>query len=324
MACVLFGEPTPGSAMPRLIALLFCALLATPASADRGHRLRDLLGGRNDNPADATPLPPGTQVLRDVHYGRDPRQAIDVYLPPGETRTARPVIVMVHGGAWRIGDKASPGVVGAKAAHWLGRGVVFVSVAYRMLPDRDALAQADDVAAALAFVQAHAREWSADPRRVVLMGHSAGAHLAALVAADPSAWRDAGVQPWLGTVALDSAALDIEAVMHRRHMPFYDAAFGASKATWAAAAPTRRLDGDAGPLLAECSTTRRDDPCAQAQAFARRAQALGVRVEVLGQAKSHADINRTLGVPGAYTEAVDRFLASLDPVLATRLGATRR
>jgi acetyl esterase/lipase len=312
------------SATSRIAVLVLLLLAAAHALADRGDRLRNYLANHATTAADDTPLPPGTQVLRDVRYGADLRQALDVYLPPGPAPTARPVIVMVHGGAWRTGDKASPGVAGAKAAHWLARDLVFVSVGYRMLPERDALAQADDVAAALAFVQAHAAQWSADPRRVVLVGHSAGAHLAALVAADPTAWRAAGVQPWLGTVALDSAALDVEAVMRRRHLPFYDAAFGADPRTWEAASPLHRLAPGAAPLLAVCSTTRRDDPCAQADAFAARASTRGVRVQVLGQARSHAEINRTLGVPGAYTQAVDRFLASLDPALAARLASAPR
>jgi arylformamidase len=301
--------------MPRLVlacVLLSLVLPAPAAFASRGERLRELFEARGAVAADATPLPPGTTVLRDLRYGGDPREAVDVYLPAAGTRGARPVVVMVHGGAWRIGDKASPGVVGAKAAHWLAQGAVFVSVGYRMLPGRDALAQAEDVAQALAFVQAQATQWGADSRRVVLAGHSAGAHLVALVAADPAAWRDRGVRPWLGTLVLDSAALDIESVMRRRHLPFYDAAFGASPRTWAAASPLRRLSAAAGPMLVVCSTQRRDQPCTQANAFAARATALGVRVEVLPQALSHLEVNRTLGTPGAYTAAVDRFLASLD------------
>ena len=62
-------------------------------------------------------------------------------------------------------------------------GIIFVSVDYRMLPQQDALAQADDVARALAFAQSRARSWGGDPGKFILMGHSAGAHLVALLAA---------------------------------------------------------------------------------------------------------------------------------------------
>ena len=119
---------------------------------------------------------------------------------------------MVHGGGWRRGDKASPGVVGEKAAHWLAKGYVFVSVDYRLLPDADPLQQAHDVAAAVASVQKRAPQWRADPRRMVLMGHSAGAHLVALLGAAPSLLAQAGALRPLGVVALDSAAMNLSLI----------------------------------------------------------------------------------------------------------------
>jgi len=65
----------------------------------------------------------------------------------------------VHGGAWRVGDKAMGRVVDNKTQHWLREGILFISINYRMLPERDALQQRDDVIAALVFAQAHASEW---------------------------------------------------------------------------------------------------------------------------------------------------------------------
>lgn len=274
----------------------------------------------------ADTLPAGARVLRDLAYGHAPRQTLDVLAPreAAAGRTAYPVIVMLHGGGWRFGDKASRGVVGAKATHWLPRGFLLVSVNYRMLPAHPVATQADDVARAIAHVQRHARGWGGDPARVVLMGHSAGAHLAALVSADPSRWRPLGLQPWLGTVALDGAALDVEAVMRKRHLRLLDDAFGNDPSAWPPVSPAATLRRGAPPLLAVCSTTRRDDPCAQSRSFAVRAAAVGVRAEVLPQPLSHAQVNATLGEPGAYTAAVDRFLASLDPQLALRLAPSAR
>ena len=60
---------------------------------------------------------------------------------------------MVHGGAWRMGDKAASNVVENKVARWVPRGVLFISANYRLLPEADALAQANDVARALARAQ---------------------------------------------------------------------------------------------------------------------------------------------------------------------------
>src|SRR3546814_18036265 len=91
---------------------------------------------------------------------------------------------MVHGGFWALGDKASAGVAGAKMAHWVGRGMIFVSVNYRLLREADPVTQAADVGHALAAVQARAAGRGGDPARILLIGHSAGAHLVAFLAAD--------------------------------------------------------------------------------------------------------------------------------------------
>lgn len=304
----------------RLLPLLL--LLALPAA--HAGPLRDLFAGRAASGLDdgsegggRIELPAGTRAFPDQAYGGDPAQRVDVYVPPGAK--AAPVLVMVHGGGWRHGDKASPGVVQEKAARWLPRGFVLVSVNYRLLPQAGVAAQADDVAAALAFVQAHAGDWGGDGRRVVLMGHSAGAHLAALLAADPARVQHAGGRGWLGTVSLDSAALDVEAVMQRRHLPLYDAAFGDDAATWRALSPLRQLTPQATPLLLVCSSTRRDHPCDQAQAMATALARQGSRAQVQPEAMSHREINVDLGKAGDYTDAVERFLASLDPELARRL-----
>jgi arylformamidase len=76
------------------------------------------------------------------------------------------------------------------------------------------------------------------------------------------------------------------------------------------------------PVLVVCSSERRES-CPAAMRFVARAKQLGVRAEVLTQAKSHREINEQLGAPGPYTDAVDRFLSSLDPALARSLGAAR-
>ncbi len=258
---------------------------------------------------------------KDVAYGSDPSQTLDVYVPTTAVRGA-PAIFMVHGGAWAIGDKASSQVVRHKAARWLPRGLLFISVNYRMLPNADPLEQARDVARALAFAQQHAASWGGDAGRFVLMGHSAGAHLVSLLAANPDLAREQGAKPWLGTVSLDSAAFDVPAIMKARHARLYDRAFGQDPDFWAASSPLHQLKQAQAPLLAVCSS-RRDDACPQAQGFADKAKALGMRVTVLPQDRSHAEINNELGEPGAYTEAVEDFLRSLDERLAQALKPAR-
>lgn len=253
----------------------------------------------------------GAELLADLPYGQHERQRLDVYRPLN-ARSA-PILLMVHGGAWDKGDKRMDRVVENKMARWLPQGYLFVSTNYRLLPDATPLQQAEDIAQALSYVQQHATGWGGDPQRVVLLGHSAGAHLVSLLSAAPEIGQAYAVQPWLGTVALDSAAFDVERIMRDRHYRLYDKAFGQDPAYWRAASPVRRLQQAGAPMLAVCSSKRKE-ACLQAQGFAERGRALDMQVTVLPQALSHGEINAQLGVPGAYTDAVETFLQ--------RIGAT--
>jgi len=330
-----------------LVASLFMMMLVQPASAGalrdrllerRAERLeqqdRQVMpdttedAGQNSMSAmdahqfQGQNLPAGSQVLRDLHYGNDPRQTMDVYLPSAASTQgskALPIIMMVHGGAWKTGSKTAAHVVQNKLARWLPKGFIFISVNYRLLPDTLPLQQAADVAAALADIQKKAASWGGDSAKVILMGHSAGAHLVALLASSPSLLSAHGVAPWLGTVALDSAAYDIDKVMSTRHYRFYDQAFGRDPQVWRAASPFWQLTQAGSPLMAVCSSTRPDHPCLQAQAYVSKAQGLGMRAALLPQAMSHADINHQLGLDNDYTHAVENFMGTLDASVRQRL-----
>jgi arylformamidase len=294
--------------MLRCLSLLMLLLALTDAVAqERGQRLRHLLGQRQADTAEAQALPAGTRVLRDIAYGTDAAQRYDVYAPANARHL--PIIVMVHGGGWSNGDKNNPGLATPKAAYWLPRGYVFVSINYRMLPDAAPATQARDVASAIADVQRHASDWGGDATRTVLMGHSAGAHLVALLGARPSDLEHAGAQRPRAVVALDSAAMNVEQIMQAKHYPLYDRAFGSDASDWIAISPWHALSKASLPVLAVCSS-RREDSCTQARGFAQRAQTFGVAVQVLPQDLSHMQINRTLGAPSDYTSAVDRFIAN--------------
>ncbi|MFC5526147.1 alpha/beta hydrolase [Rhodanobacter ginsengisoli] len=286
-----------------------CLALVSPASFAQTGRWRGESG-------EAASLPSGTRVVRDVAYGSDPRQRFDVYAPAHADRA--PVILLVHGGGWRRGDKAMPGVIKNKIARWVPRGFIVISTDYRMRPDTAPLQQARDVARALALAQGRAVEWGGDANRFVLMGHSAGAHLVALLSAEPALARAQGARPWLGTVSLDSGSLDVVQTMRGRHFPLFDQAFGADPADWLAASPLQQMRGQIVPLLAVCSSRRRDS-CPQADAFVARARSFGSRASVLREDLSHGEINRQLGLPSDYTSRVETFLGSLDPAVARLL-----
>lgn len=246
-----------------------------------------------------------SSVWRNVAYGEDPLQTIDVYAP-NDAKNA-PIILMVHGGAWAFGDKGNFAVTANKADHYLPKGYVFVSVNYRMIPAADPVEQAEDVARALSYVQANAGQWGGDPKRVVLMGHSAGAHLISLINSDPAFAKDAGAGAWLAAVSLDSGAYDVEAIMKRRHMSLFDKAFGKDKTFWRAASPIRRIGGKPAPMLLVCSSRGRDS-CGQAQAFKAALDKEKAAATVAPEDLSHREINLNLGQANPYTKRVDAFL----------------
>ncbi|ESQ82419.1 hypothetical protein AEAC466_17515 [Asticcacaulis sp. AC466] len=300
--------------MKRFLGSLVVVSLVITAGGVTAGPLRDRLGAKfqdrlqakqaeESRPIDVQAILPGARK-QTLSYGADARQAIDIYTPPN-THDA-PVIVMVHGGAWKVGDKANTGSVENKLKYWLPKGYVFVSVNYRMLPDIMAYEQAEDVAAALRYVQSHAGGWGARSDRLILMGHSAGAHIVALLSSNPAMVG----QKWAGTVVLDSAVMSVPDLMSHRHLGFYDEAFGADKAYWLKASPMDQWTTAAVPMLVVCSTKRKDRPCDQAKAFQTKVTQAGQAMPLLPQDLTHEEINRTLGLPSAYTLAVDHFVTS--------------
>jgi len=287
-----------------LAAIVVVATLAAPGHTQE--RLKRLLEQRREA-GPAAQLPAGTRVERDIAYGPHPKQRFDVYLP-AQVQAGAPILFMVHGGGWRMGDKDSRGVTGNKAAHWLAKGFVFVSTNNRLLPDADPVQQARDVAAAVAAVQARATQWGADPQRMVLMGHSAGAHLVALLGASPALLAGAGARAPRGVVALDSAAMDVPEMMKKPLLPdLYNNAFGTDRAFWVAASPSHQLTRNGLPMLIVCSS-RRADACPQGRALTEKAAGLGVPMQVLPKDLSHGEINHDLGEPSAYTRAVSAWI----------------
>lgn len=294
-----------------IVMLLVCSLsYAGGAVRDRmEYRLQQMQDIEDADPAGYVSLPNGVRALRDVPYGKESQQRMDVYLPA--QAAGAPVIFMVHGGAWRLGDKSAQGVVANKIARWVSKGFILVSANYRMLPSTTPTEQAQDIANALATAQEKAASWGGDPTKFILMGHSSGAHLVALLSASPDIALKAGAKRWLGAVLLDSAALDVPRIMEAKHAHLYDKAFGDDTTYWKTASPFHAITLSATPILAVCSTLRMDS-CSQADRFVNKAMLFSVRANVLEQNLSHREINQQLGLEGAYTDAVEAFMATLN------------
>ena len=118
---------------------------------------------------------------RDLAYGPDPLQRLDLTVPSGK---GFPTVIFVHGGSLTTGDKRDDDYKNA-CAPFPEAGIACASVNYRLAPKDAWPAQADDVAAAVAWVRAGIGSRGGDPHKLVLMGHSSGALLAALVGSDP-------------------------------------------------------------------------------------------------------------------------------------------
>lgn len=255
---------------------------------------------------------PGTAV--ELAYGADPAQKLDL----ARTVLSRqvPLIVFVHGGGWAIGDKTQ--ATGAKAVHFNQRGWAFASVNYRLVPAATVEQQAADVARALAFLRTHAIERGIDSGRIVLIGHSSGAHLAALVASDPRYLAAAKVpmSAIRGVVLLDGAGYDVARQMAspvNRVAAMYTAAFGADPARHKRLSPIAHAAAPNAANWLLLAVAQRPDSTAQSNLLAAALVAAGSAARVVPVANSsHAMLNRQLGTDGdAATAAVDAFIANL-------------
>ena len=133
-------------------------------------------------------------------YGTGPRQVLDVYTPTQDS-ARRPVIVFFYGGGWRDGDRDEYRFV---ADALTSRGYITVIPDYRLFPGHQFPTFMEDGAEAIAWVLEHLEDIGGDPERVYLMGHSAGAHIAALLTVDERYLTKAGVPggSLAGTIAL--------------------------------------------------------------------------------------------------------------------------
>ena len=245
-------------------------------------------------------------------YGSDALQKIDVYLPKlsapkTENHQLAPILLVVHGGAWSMGDKSRSGLIQHKANYWNQAGWVVISVNYRLVPNVTVQQQTQDIADALSFVQKNASNWQADADKIIIMGHSAGAHLVTLLSTHPK-WITNFPKPWKATIALDSAAYDVEAIMSNQHAQLYNRAFGASVEHWRLVSPKTQLSHALPAFLAVCSTVRPDQPCIQAQAFTEQAKTFGTITQLLPISMTHIEINRNLGLNNDYTRQINQFM----------------
>jgi acetyl esterase/lipase len=230
---------------------------------------------RDAEPPDRDPSPPA--VEKDVPYadGGDQRM-LDLYLPDKKDFTT---VVFTFGGGWHSGGRKAVAPIGEKLRS-LGYGCALPS--HRLAPQDKFPAQAEDLAAAFAWVKKNIADRGGDPGRVVLVGHSSGAHLSLLVAADPKylAGHKLAPEAVAGVVGL-STPVDLEPRGDKKG--FGDAllagrgadVFGRDAAAMRAASPIRHVSRDLPPVLLVVG--ERDYPmlAGDARAFAEKAKGVG-------------------------------------------------
>jgi acetyl esterase/lipase len=245
---------------------------------------------------------------------------LDLYSPRGARRASHPVAVWIHGGGWQEGDKRED--IRRKARLFTRAGYVLASVNYRLSglapptgpfdPERVRFPDHPrDVGEAVGWLRRNVARYGGDPTRFVLVGHSSGGHLAALLGTDRRYLRARGV-PWRslrGVVTLDGAALDVvrladpdrnegaRGIWSVFGTPQEDAATGA----WAAASPLRHADAGDPPFLQVVSRAATAANVREARRMARRVGGPLVRVPF-----DHVEIGRNLGAPRAVLRFVRR------------------
>lgn len=269
------------------------AALASTASACSVPRLFNTFAPRD---------PGGRRVATSLRYGEGARRTLDVYAPDAALVAGRkrPLLVFLYGGSWANGDKSIYPFVGTSFA---ARGYVTVIPDYRLVPQVRFPGFVEDCAAAVRWAVDNAGRYDADPERLVLLGHSAGAYNALMLTLDRRFLTAAGVAPERvrATAGLagpyDFFPFDVDASRN---------AFG----RWpnpAETQPIRFARADALPLF--LATGDRDDTVRPHNSYrlAERQRALGAEVEL----KTYPGVDHT-----GMVLALSRPFRGRAPVLA--------
>jgi arylformamidase len=262
-------------------------------------------------------------LTSDVPYSSShPRQVLDIYAP--DSADQLPVVFWIHGGGWQTGDKTS---VQLKPKVFTERGFVFVSTNYRLLPEVEMGAVIADVAKSLGWVHQNIAEYGGDPQRIFVMGHSAGAQLAALICIDDRYLKAEGVplEVLRGCVPVDGDTYDVPAIIvtaelrqtvHGLPLPQFGhrVKFGNDpKKHIEYSAATHVSEGKDIPPFLILHVGGHPDVTAQARRLSAALELAKIPVKVFAAAETtHRKLNDDLGLPDdAATKELFQFLDPL-------------
>jgi acetyl esterase/lipase len=232
----------------------------------------------------------------EVVYGSHPRQRTDVYTL--RQSGPSPCLLFVHGGAWSVGNKSS---AEPKVAVFHQHGYAMAALNYRLHPEVTPHEQAEDLALALAQLHRRASEWGIDPGRFALMGHSAGAHLAALVGLNTAYLSQAGfpLASLKSVVLLDGAGYDVpRQIREGENARLYRRVFGQDLAVQQRLSPLTYATAQRAhwPAFQIHHVARRNSSRDQSNALAAAIGRSGGVAEVhAAQDENHLTINKGFG-----------------------------
>lgn len=249
----------------------------------------------------ATPLfAEDMKVHRGLPYARpkNQRQMLDVYAPAKGKN--HPVVLWIHGGGWRKGDKAR---MQNKPQAFVDKGYVLVSTNYRFVPNVTVKEMTGDIAKAIRWIHDHAKEYGGDPNAIFVMGHSAGAHLAALVCTDERYVKAEGLSLSIikGCVPVDVSVYDIpKRLKDSGSVPpdTFKKVFGESEETHRDLSPvTHVAKGKHIPSFLILHVAARPETKAQSHWLAKKLKEAGVSAKVVAaKGTNHGTINANLGL----------------------------
>jgi acetyl esterase/lipase len=230
---------------------------------------------------------------------KNERQMLDLYAPAQSTN--HPIVIWIHGGGWQTGDKKD---VGHKPQAFTDKGFLLASVNYRLLPEVKIKQMAEDVAKAIRWVHDHARDFGGDPDTMIVMGHSAGAQLAALVCTDDRYLKAEGLPLTVikACVPVDGDTYDvpmqIETVKGKRAAG-YIIKFGDEKMQKELSPVTHVAKGKHIPPFLILHVAGHPQTTAQSKRLVKALQEAGVSAKAYpAEGKNHNTINNDLGIAG--------------------------
>ena len=248
------------------------------------------------------------RVTRDIPYATEhERQVLDVHAPAGAKNL--PVIFWIHGGGWQTGDKS---MVALKPKAFMDAGFVFVSINHRLLPAVEMGAITSDVARALGWVHKNIATHGGDPTRLLVMGHSSGGQLAALLCTDDRYAKAEGFTLTIikGCVPVDADTFDIPAIIevaetrarvHHLPLPTYGhrQKFGDDPAKHRDFSAVTHVTANKGiPPFLILHIAGHPDTSAQARRLTAVLERAGVSASVVaGREATHTSINDNIGAP---------------------------